>query len=96
MAVDLVLEQAHVLGAPAPLAHVRAVALDEQREALVERAPERLAAVGVRLVRARRTTTGWSRIREIERGGGEGAFRLHLQPRLLLEQDPVQASRGTR
>ena len=47
MAVDLMLQQRSVLRAPAPTAHIGAIALDEQGESVVERAPERLAAVRI-------------------------------------------------
>src|SRR6185312_16718581 len=47
VAVDLMPEQRLVLRAPAPLAHIGAVALDEQGEPVVERSPERLAAAEI-------------------------------------------------
>ena len=55
VAEDLVLQQRLVFRAPAPLAHVRAVALDEQREALVKRPPERLTAIRVGFARRDRS-----------------------------------------
>src|ERR1700722_466967 len=51
MAVDQMLQHGSVFCAPAPLAHIGAVALDEQSESIVECAPERLAAVRIRSAR---------------------------------------------
>src|SRR5579872_6991681 len=45
MGIDLVLEQRFVLRAPAPLGHIGAVALDQQGQSIIERPPERFAAV---------------------------------------------------
>ncbi len=89
MGIDLVLQQRLMLGAPAPLGHVRTVTLDQEGKTIVERPPQRAAAIRIRL--AGGVTPGGMVAHEgEERFGGERSHFVHFHARFFHQQILVQ------